>query len=262
MICACYPNYPHPKEGEAQVNVLDVGQGLAVFIQTTHHYLLYDTGIKFYNGSDMGKLAIIPYLKTQGIRVLDKVVISHPDLDHYGGLSSIEEQFPIKALLVNDVSFYQRGINCHHYPEWQWDGVVFRFLPIPPIFNNKNDNSCVLQIITAGAQLLLPGDIEKKGENYLVATYPDKLHSTILIAAHHGSKTSSSPAFLQHVAPHYAIISAGFDNRYHFPHQQTLNAFTNRGIQIINTIPLRDGEFFIISSSSITSLLVLGKKMA
>jgi competence protein ComEC len=233
---ALYPSYPRHKLGDAQVSVLDVGQGLAVVVTTAHHSLIYDTGMKFYRGGDMAKMAIIPYLASQGIKTIDKVVISHPDLDHRGGLLSLESHYPVGELIVDNVNFYHRGFNCHQYPAWQWDGVTFQFFPIKQAFRDKNNSSCVLRISNAAGSVLLPGDIESSAEYYLATTYAHNLASDVLIVPHHGSKTSSTQEFIQQVAPRFAVISAGFDNRYHFPHQQTLNTMKQQKTRVFNTI--------------------------
>lgn len=234
-LTALYPGYPKVKEGEAEINILDVGQGLAVIVRTTKHTLVYDTGVKFYQGGDMAKLAIIPFLKTLGIRKLDKIIISHPDLDHRGGLASLEDSYPVDELLVNNVSYYHRGKNCHSYPSWQWDGVSFHFLGIHQRFKNKNNNSCILQIGNDKERILLTGDIERLAEDYLIKTYKQQLASQVLVVPHHGSKTSSSLPFIQQVSPQFAVISAGFDNRYHFPHEKTLRTFTQQHVKVVNT---------------------------
>lgn len=223
------------KSGEVLIRVLDVGQGLAVAIQTQHHNLLYDTGDKFFQGSDLGAMVIVPFYTAIGVKQLDKIVISHPDKDHRGGLHSIEEQMPGAQLLVNDPPFYHRGINCHHYPQWEWDKVIFRFLPIKKTFPNKNNNSCILQISNASGRVLLTGDIEKIAEDYLVTTYGNELQSDILIVPHHGSKTSSSYRFLLEVNPKIAIASLGFDNRFHFPHAKTLESMNALAIEFFRT---------------------------
>ncbi|MGQ3891030.1 DNA internalization-related competence protein ComEC/Rec2 [Legionella sp. CNM-4043-24] len=236
LITAVHPAYYQSRAGEARVRVLDVGQGLSVLITTAHHSLLYDTGMKFYKGSDMGKMVIIPFLATQGIGKLDKIVISHPDMDHRGGLASLEKRFPAAELLVDNPSFYRRGKSCHEYPAWTWDGVSFRFLSIRNVFRAKNNSSCVLQVRSAGGSVLLPGDVESRAEHYLASTWADELISDVLILPHHGSKTSSTPEFIQQVSPRYAIISAGFDNRYHFPHQPVTERMQQAHIAMFNTM--------------------------
>ena len=235
MIASFFPNYEKLAEGAVRMDVLDVGQGLAVVVRTAHHTMIYDTGMKFYQSSDMGKLVIIPYLKTLGIKTLDSVVISHPDLDHRGGLVSLEQNYPINNLLVNDPSFYRRGLMCHDYPSWNWDGVNFRFFAIKKPLKGRNNNCCVLQISNKEGKILLTGDIEKPAEDYLVSTYGYLLASNVMIIPHHGSKTSSSLDFVRKVSPNYAIASYGFDNRYHFPHQETLITYQEHHIRIFNT---------------------------
>ncbi|KTD63594.1 DNA internalization-related competence protein ComEC/Rec2 [Legionella santicrucis] len=222
LLLPFFPPRTMIQSGEAKIDVLDVGQGLAVAIRTQHHVLLYDTGDRFFQGNDLGKMVILPYLKTLGIKKIDIIVVSHPDKDHLGGLNSLEKEIKVEYLLVNSTRFYHRGLKCHDYPPWQWDGISFRFFPIKIPFRGKNNSSCILQIDTHAGRMLLTGDIEKIAEDYLVQTYGAKLKSDVLLVPHHGSKTSSSYRFLLEVAPIYAIASLGFDNRFHFPHAKTL----------------------------------------
>lgn len=236
LLLSCFiPFYPRVNQGDLQIRVLDVGQGLAVVIKTAEHVLVYDTGVKFYQGGDMGKLVLVPYLRTLGIKKIDKVIISHPDLDHRGGLPSLEAAYPIDELLVDKPSYYHRGKPCHESPAWQWDGISFRFLAIAQEFRDKNNSSCVLQIKSPTGSVLLTGDIERLAEDYLVNTYGRELRSDILLIPHHGSKTSSSSDFIKQVAAGYALISFGFDNRYHFPHQQTLDTLKKERITVYDT---------------------------
>lgn len=235
LLVPLFPKHTLVKHGEALVQVLDVGQGLAVSIRTQNHILLYDTGDQFFRGNDFGTMVVLPFFAAEGINYVDKIVISHPDKDHRGGLKSVEEGVAVAQLLVNDRKYYHRGLNCHDYPQWRWDGVNFRFFPIKNIFNDKNNNSCTLQISTKKGSVLLPGDIEKTAEDYLVRTYGNQLASDFLIVPHHGSKTSSSWRFLLEVAPRYAIASLGFDNRFHFPHAKTLNTMRSQNIAFIRT---------------------------
>lgn len=235
LLLALVPKRTIIAPGEALIQVLDVGQGLAVHIQTQQHVLLYDTGDRFFQGSDLGQMVILPFYKTRGIKKIDALIISHPDKDHLGGLKSIEDALPIGQLLVNQPEYYHRGLNCHQYPSWTWDNVHFRFFPIHTSFNDKNNNSCILQVSTSNGRILLTGDIEQKAEDYLVKTYGKKLHSELLIVPHHGSKTSSSYRFVAEIAPHYAIASLGFDNRFHFPHAKTLATFNSLHIPFFRT---------------------------
>lgn len=230
-----FPSKPTIRLGEARIHILDVGQGLAINVQTKNHVLLYDTGDQFFQGSDLGQMVVLPFYQTLGIKAIDALIISHPDKDHFGGMNSIEAALPVHQLIVNNPHYYQRGVNCHHYPQWDWDGVHFRFLPINAPFKDKNNNSCILQIRTAKQRILFTGDIEKQAEDYLVKTLGHELQSDVLIIPHHGSKTSSSYRFLLEVAPQYAIASLGFDNRFRFPHAKTLNTLQALNIPFYRT---------------------------
>lgn len=221
--------------GAAQMDVIDVGQGLAVLIRTEKHQMLYDTGGKYYKGPDMGSIAILPYLAYVGVKTLDALVISHPDLDHRGGLASIESRLAIRSFIVDDPSYYHRGLNCHHQKPWVWDGVHFEFLALRVPMKSKNNHSCVLRVYNKRGQWLLTGDIERESEQWLIDHYKKKIPSTVMLVPHHGSQTSSSDAFLQAVKPNVAIISSGYANRFHFPHALVLSRYRARGIAIKNT---------------------------
>ena len=235
-LAACFPAVEKIKNGEARLDVLDVGQGLSIVVRTSQHVLVYDTGVQFYQGSDMGKLAIIPYLQTLNVKQLDKVVISHPDLDHRGGLASLEARYRIHELIVDKPSAYGRGVSCHEYPDWTWDGIKFHFFSNPTLVTTKNNSSCVLQISNIKGRVLLTGDIEKQAEDYLIQTYDKKLSSQVLVVPHHGSKTSSTGSFLKKVSPRYAVVSYGFDNRYRFPHQEVMQRYKSQGIAVYDTV--------------------------
>lgn len=233
---AIFPSQIKIKPNTARIDVMDVGQGLAVVVNTSHHVLIYDTGVKFFQGGDMAQMVLIPYLKMLGIKKIHKVVISHPDLDHRGGLKSLEESYVIDELIVDSPEYYHKGSSCHDYPKWEWDGVSFRFFAIKLNQNKKNNRSCVLQISTRSGQVMLTGDIEKPAEDYLVSTYGRELESSMMVIPHHGSKTSSSISLIEKISPKYAIASYGFDNRYHFPHHQAMKVYQQRHITILNTV--------------------------
>lgn len=236
VLLAVFPHQTLRSPGEAVIDVLDVGQGLAVVVRTQNHVLIYDTGDRFFQGNDLGKMVILPYLKTLRVNKIDAVVISHPDKDHRGGLNSLEKGVLVAQRLVNEPFYYNNhGVRCHDYPPWRWDNIYFRFLPITTHFKNKNNNSCILQISTSAGKVLLTGDIEKIAEDYLIRTYGGELASDVLIVPHHGSKTSSSYRFLLEVAPRYAIASLGFDNRFHFPHAKTLARMKSLNIPFYRT---------------------------
>lgn len=235
ILSALFPPHQKLKEGELLLNVLDVAQGLSVVVQTKNHVLIYDTGDRFYQGSDMAQLAILPFLRIEGVKYLDKVVISHPDKDHQGGLASLEAALPVGELIVSDRGHYQRGSSCHDYPPWQWDGIEFRFFSSKNQFKEKNNRSCILQIRHPDGRILLTGDIEKKAEAYLRSQYAEQLRSDILLVPHHGSKTSSSSDFLGAVKPKYAIASLGYGNRFRFPHAEVVRRYAQLNIPLLQT---------------------------
>ncbi len=230
-----FPSWDSVKAQEAIIEILDVGQGLSVVVRTKNHRLIYDTGDKFYQGSDMAQLAILPFLSAKGIKRIDKLIISHPDKDHRGGMLSLEAGTIVSELIVDSPPYYHRGRACHSYPAWRWDGIDFRFFPIKKRLKGKNNHSCVLQISRGKSRVLLAGDIEKSAETYLIKRYGSQLQSSVLLIPHHGSKTSSSADFLKTVQPRYAIASLGFDNRFHFPHQTVVALYSKLGIPVYLT---------------------------
>ena len=223
-----------PAFGQARVTILDVGQGLAIVVQTQHHNLLFDTGAAYPSGFSLGEAVVTPYLKQQRIKALDMVVISHGDNDHLGGLAAIQTHFPINLLLSSEPLGTTTAKSCRDKRQWVWDGVVFEMLNNAQHLSNNNA-SCVLKISSDKYSLLLTGDIEKKAERYLLDTLKGKLKSDILIVPHHGSKTSSSVKFLQQVRPELAIVSSGLNNPFKHPANIIQKRYQALGIPLINT---------------------------
>lgn len=221
------------KKGEVAFSVLDVGQGLAIVMKTKQHVLLYDTGIGHGSGFDMGRIVILPYLSYHGITQIDRLIISHDDIDHRGGENSILDALNVRERVDNDGSLNYH--NCHHLGSWSWDGVRFRFLALPHVAKNDNNNSCVLLVDNGYQRTLLLGDIEYQAESTLIKRYGKALHANYMLVPHHGSKTSSSPQLIQAVSPSYAVVSAGRWNRYQFPHDVVVDRFQQAGIRLYNT---------------------------
>jgi competence protein ComEC len=228
------------KAGEFQVDFLDVGQGLSVVVRTATRTLLYDTGFSNDESFDIGRSVIIPYLRHQGVKQLDHVVLSHDDRDHIGGYQSISNDFSIERLTVMPGSRYLadsgKASTCGSGDFWQWDGVEFRFLhPDTPIAVKENDRSCVLRISGPGGSVLLAGDIEEIAERMLVSRFRENLRADILLAPHHGSATSSSTAFIDRVRPREVVYSAGYRNRFGFPRALVAERYRAHGVQQLNT---------------------------
>jgi competence protein ComEC len=246
--------------GEMQVTVLDVGQGLAVNIQTANHTLLYDAGPRYSTQSDAGSQIVIPFLRGQGVKMLDGMIASHDDEDHRGGVASVLAQTPVTWLAssfeLSDMYATQIRIKCFKGQHWQWDKVRFEVL-YPDIESyareniKDNNRSCVLKVTSQFGSILLTGDIEKEAENMLLnddiksdalevniheASGDEKfsraetqLKSDVLIAPHHGSKTSSTPEFIEAVAAKHIIFTTGYLNRFKHPSYMILNRYVESG---------------------------------
>ncbi|MGR8978938.1 MAG: DNA internalization-related competence protein ComEC/Rec2 [Gammaproteobacteria bacterium] len=214
-----------PQTGRFTLTLLDVGQGLAAAVQTADHWLIFDTGAKFSPDFDMGQNVILPFLRSRGADHIDNLIVSHGDNDHAGGAQSLLDGIPVKQLTtsVPDQFGGHTPIACSAGQQWEWDEVRFTLLsPGAVPFDGDNDNSCVLKIDSDRGSALLSGDIEAIAENRLVGIYGKELKADVLIAPHHGSKTSSTTAFLEAVRPDYILIPAGYRNQFGHPHRDVL----------------------------------------
>lgn len=231
-----FPRVQLPPEGAFRAMAFDVGQGLSVLVRTRHHALLYDAGARYPSGFDLGRAAVLPALRALGVRELDTLLISHGDNDHAGGGPAVANAYPHARLLGSEPerSHLPLGL-CRRGQHWRWDGVEFRILhPRDGWENGSNNGSCVLLVSGAGGRLLLPGDIEALVEPEVAAG----LHAgtpLVLIAAHHGSDTSSSAAFLAAADPMLAVVSAGYRSRYGHPSPEVLSRFRVAEIPWLNT---------------------------
>ena len=226
-----------PEPGAIKLTLLDVGQGLSTVVQTANHWLIYDTGAKFSAESDMGQSALLPFLRQQGARQIDMLVISHGDNDHIGGAASLLHGIPTAQVLTSapqQLSDYA-PVSCKTGQSWVWDDVSFTLLSPQQAFASDNDNSCVIKIQSEQGAVLLTSDIEAAAESWLVETYGNKLKADVLIAPHHGSKTSSTLKFLQAVQPEYVLIPAGYLNPFGHPHREVLQRYQQINAQWRNT---------------------------
>jgi competence protein ComEC len=231
---------PQLSQGQMRLTVLDVGQGLAQVIETKNHVLIYDAGVRSPSGFNTGDAVVLPYLKLHSIPKVDLAIVSHNDNDHSGGMHSLISHGTITDLMVSnrpELYDFEHTRLCRAGNEWQWDGVDFKILH-PPIIWQSNDNnrSCVLQINHAAGKILVTGDIEKSAEEWLISQYGDNLASDIIIAPHHGSKSSSSYRFVDLVHPQTVVFSAGYRNRYGFPHATITQRYEEIGAQLVDTV--------------------------
>jgi len=226
-----------PATGDIELTLLDVGQGLSVVIQTAEHNLIYDTGAKFSADSDSGKNVLLPFLYQQGVHKIDQLIISHGDNDHIGGTKSLISGIPVEKLLTSvpeKLNAYQ-PVQCIAEQSWIWDGVLFTILSPDGQTNSDNNNSCVLQVQSAHGTALLTGDIEAQAEDWLVTTYGNRLKAEVLIAPHHGSKTSSTRAFLQTVQAKTVLIPSGYRNQFGHPHDDVLTRYRDFNADWLNS---------------------------
>ena len=238
---------PKPAAGDLWLTVLDVGQGLAMVARTRTHTLLYDSGPRYSPDADSGNRVVVPFLRGAGVNRLDGMVITHDDMDHSGGALSVLRAVPagwLSSPLRAGHPLRQSGLehhSCAAGQRWEWDGVRFEMLH-PRAADHaadyavKRDNamSCVLRISAQGRSALLTADIEADVEA-LLATSGAPLRSEVMIAPHHGSKTSSTAPFLAAVTPQTIVIPVGYRNRFRHPAPEVLERYRDSGARVLRT---------------------------
>ena len=217
--------------------VLDVGQGLSAILRTHRRTVLYDSGPAFRGGSDVADFVIVPLLHRLGIDRLDLLLVSHADQDHAGGVATLEARVPIVALMTGerlpDSALPQT--HCRAGDSWSWDGVTFDVLhPTVRGSWHGNNASCVVSVTLGEHRLLLTGDIERAVERDLLRQNALE-ESEVVLVPHHGSRTSSSAAFVNRLQPRVAIVSAGFGNRWGFPKDDVVRRWERVGAAVANT---------------------------
>ena len=236
--------------GALQVTVLDVGQGVAAVVRTAHHTLLYDTGPAFGPQADSGNRVIVPFLRAAGVSRLDGMIVSHDHADHWGGAASVLQAVPVGWLLTSlpdlDPLLLQADhpLRCFAGQHWEWDAVRFEIVhPARESYDDatvrNNDHNCVLRVSAPGGRLLLPGDIETRSEEALTGAHGDALGAEVLLAPHHGSKTSSTSGFVQAVKPRLVVFPIGYRNRFNHPHEEVVARYESLGSRMYRTD--RDG---------------------
>lgn len=238
---------PRPAPGEARVTVLDVGQGLAVHVQTAGHDLLYDTGPTFSADANSGERILLPYLRAEGVRRLDSLVVTHQDNDHSGGAEAVLTGIPVaevrSSLSQNHPARLIAG--ARHQPcvagqTWDWDGVRFTMLHPGRAADDSpgsksNDVACVLRVEAAGLSALLTSDIEAVSEAGLLQGQAGQLASDVLVVPHHGSRSSSTAAFIAATQPRWVIFPVGYLNRFRHPNAQVWARWAATGASMWRT---------------------------
>ncbi len=238
-----------PPEGAFQAWVLDVGQGLSVVLRTREHVLVYDTGARYPSGFDLGESTVVPSMHALGMNRLDMLMISHGDNDHAGGAQSVADAFPDAPRYAGEPDRMTLPMQqCVAGQSWQWDGVRFRVLN-PAVDQSSavrasavddkksaknNDRSCVLLVEGRGGRLLLTGDISVKEEPQVLAAM-DRGVPPVMLVPHHGSSGSSSEGFIASIKPLFAVVSAGWRNRFGHPRPDTLARYAAARVPVFNT---------------------------
>ena len=238
---------PAPQPGQFELLAADIGQGNAVLVRTASHALLYDAGPRFSRESDAGNRVLVPLLRSLQLR-LDLLVLSHRDIDHTGGAPAVLKMQPQAELLSSieddhELQALRPTRRCATGQRWQWDGVDFEVLsPLAQDYElelKSNAMSCVLRISNGVQTALLVGDIEQAQEQHLVEQAQlagaSRLQSDLLLVPHHGSRFSSSAAFLDAVQPRFALVQAGYRNRFGHPAPSVLVHYQERGIRVIDS---------------------------
>lgn len=227
------PTAPGP--GEVWFTLLDVGQGLAAVVRTESHVLVYDAGARRSARFDIGRLVVVPYLRARGVDRIDALLISHGDNDHAGGAASVMQALRVDRVLTGTPNV--PGETCHAGQTWRWDNVEFAVLsPEHGQQSGKhNDASCVLRVRSRHGTILLPGDIGKIAEGLLVEREGANLAADIMVAPHHGSRTSSTPLFLEAVRPNHVVFPVGYRNSYRHPHPQVVERYAALGTRLYDS---------------------------
>ena len=235
-----------PPAGAFALTAVDVGQGTAVLLRTAKHLLVYDAGAQYSRDVDAGERVLLPLLRASGESRIDVLVLSHRDSDHVGGAASLLAALPVAVVsssleaghpLLESNRAHRR---CEAGQRWHWDGVEFEVLHPQPLdydggARKPNALSCVLRVQGRDASVLLTGDIERAQEAALVARHGGALRSDVLLVPHHGSRTSSSSAFLDAVRPRVAIVQAGYRNRFGHPAADVVERYRERGIVVYDS---------------------------
>lgn len=241
-----WPVAQRPPMGQFELVAVDIGQGTAVLVRTRRHLLVYDTGPAYARDGDAGQRILVPLLRARGDERIDLLVLSHRDSDHVGGAHTLQAAVPVQAWSSSLDETHplrrvaQRHARCDAGQRWEWDGVHFEVLH-PAAADHARERkpnalSCVLRVQDAtGRSALLTGDIEAAQEAALVARLGEGLRSTLLLVPHHGSRTSSSDAFVAAVAPQMAVVQAGYRSRFGHPAAEVIARYESRGIVLVRS---------------------------
>ena len=241
MLPALLTQAPQPAPGALWVSTIDVGQGLAVLLRTAHYALLFDTGPRYNANADSGSRIILPFLRGEGVTRIDDLILSHDDNDHTGGAVSVLNGMRVARIITSlppshaIFTHYTGQLQaCIAGRQWVRDGVYFEMLhPVVESYSDPtlkdNHRGCVIKAASDGGSVLLTADIEAPDEAQILAMEPAALPATLLVAPHHGSGTSSTPAFIAAVHPRWTIFPVGYRNRFGHPRSDVVARYKAAG---------------------------------
>ena len=254
LLVAWLPRQPGLAEGEFELHLLDVGQGLGTVVATRRHTLVFDTGPQFQSGFSTAQAVVAPFLATRGRRRIDRLILSHGDQDHAGGVRYLLDTLDVATVISGEPGRIDvASTPCVAGQQWEWDGVAFEFLhPGAADRFAGNDASCVLRISTDTDVLLLTGDIEQRVEQLLTARNPERLRSSLVVAPHHGSRSSSSAPFVEATRPAFVLYAAGWANRYGFPADAVTRRWRDAGATGLSTATMGTISFVFHADGKIS----------
>jgi len=224
-----------PPAGCFDTWVLDVGQGLAVAVQTRESVLLFDTGMAWRSGGSVATQSVLPFLRGRGIRHIDWLLVSHTDLDHSGGVDAIRATLGVGEVIAGERLASGLHRQCRAGERWTAAGVRFDVLHPGAVDPGAgNESSCVVRVSAGPHGLLLTGDIEAESERRLIQSSA-QLASTVVVVPHHGSMTSSTVPFIDSVRADFAVVSAGYANRWGFPKPRVVERWRAAGAEVFST---------------------------
>ena len=245
MLPLLAPPVQPPPPGQFEMVAADIGQGTAVLLRTHGHLLVYDAGPQYSRESDAGVRVLLPLLRARGEPRVDLLMLSHRDIDHVGGAGALIKALPVAAMassLEDGHRLLALGVphwRCEAGPAWEWDGVSFEVLhPLASDYGQAlkpNAMSCVLRVRGQASSVLLTGDLEAPQEAALLQRAGATLRSDVLLVPHHGSRTSSSGAFLDAVQPRVAVVQAGYRSRYGHPAPDVMARYAARGVAVVRS---------------------------
>ena len=216
--------------------MLDVGQGLAVVVRTQTHALVYDAGPAFPTGRDAGELAVLPYLRHRGVRQLDALVVSHGDLDHRGGANTVLAGLPVARVVAGPSvgSLSRPREPCRRGQRWTWDGVQFEVAASGALRAHERQRFIVrpARAQRRGQRAARRG----RGSRCRVGNCRQRSAARdVVVVPHHGSRTSSTATFVAATRPAFALVSAGYRNRWGLPRREVVERWRAAGARVLTT---------------------------